>query len=63
MADCEKWLIEYLTERGTVDSKQIIDDAENAGFKARMVYEAKKRAGVKARRIVFCGKGGWVWYI
>lgn len=63
MADCEKWLIEYLTERGTVDSTQIIDDAENAGFKARMVYEAKKRAGVKARRSGFGGKGGWVWYI
>ena len=26
--------------------QQIIDDAENAGFKARMVYK-QKRAGVK----------------
>lgn len=63
MEDCVKWLTDYLTEHGTTGSKQIFDDAETAGFKERMVKEAKKRANVKARRSGFGGEGGWVWYL
>lgn len=60
--DCVTWIGEYLKEHGACSSKQLIADGEIAGFKQRMIWEAKKRAGVQAhRRGGFAGSGEWIW--
>ncbi|MBE0535707.1 MAG: AAA family ATPase [Phycisphaerae bacterium] len=61
--ECMQWLKDYLEENGTVPSNDIFEAAEAAGFREKMVYTAKKRANIKARRGGFGGTGGWVWYV
>jgi hypothetical protein len=61
--ECRTWLSDFLHDKGTTASNEIIDAAGEAGFKRNMVHEAKKRLKVRARRSGFGGEGGWVWYL
>ena len=59
-ADAEDWLQSYL-EDGPVDSKQVFDAGSREGYARSAVNRAKKKLGVKPRKIGFGPAARWVW--
>lgn len=55
-----EWLAEILAH-GDVPSEEIFDKGNACGFRKNMLYEAKEKLGIKARREGFGGAGRWFW--
>lgn len=60
MADAVLWLGELLAT-GDIPSEQVFDLGNAKGFRKRMLYDAKEKLGIVARRDGFGAKGQWLW--
>jgi hypothetical protein len=59
-AEAVTWLEEQLRDGG-VESAELFAKADDAGLSRRVLYLAKDKLGVKARKSGY--QGAWVWYV
>jgi putative DNA primase/helicase len=59
----EAWLADLLAKGDPVPSDDVFSQGDAKGFKRKVLFEAKERMGIKARKEGFGSQGQWFWVL